>query len=117
MLPVHQTIFGDVNGNCLQAALASVLELSLEDVPNVIASESWWDDLRQWLRGRGMELLPQPAAAPIPNGYYFWVGKGPRGLDHIVVAHGTEMVHDPHPDGTGLVIIEAYWELVGESFD
>ena len=40
MTPVFQTTFSDENnpktGNCMQAAIASLLDLSLEDVPNFI---------------------------------------------------------------------------------
>ncbi len=37
MRKVYQTIFGVDNGNCWQAVMASMLELSLEDVPHFVS--------------------------------------------------------------------------------
>lgn len=39
MKPVYQTIFCNVKGNCYAAIIASLLEKTLEDVPNFIEQE------------------------------------------------------------------------------
>ena len=49
MKPIYQTEFGS-NGNCLQASIASVLELELNEVPNIAnedASDIEWPILFQ----------------------------------------------------------------------
>ena len=38
-----------------------------------------------------------------PDAYYLMGGMSLRGKPHCVVCLGGEMVHDPHPDGGGLV--------------
>lgn len=97
-------------GNCFQAALASVFEVGLEDVPHFMAlppSVDWWEALQAWLRERGLCAIYIDAKAdtmtPQYAGYYLSSGKSPRGSGHTVVAYQGKMVHDPHPSGDGLV--------------
>lgn len=67
MIPVTQTILADparsdghdadgVAGNCYQAALASALELPLEEVPHFSNMEGdlWWTESTRWLAERGL---------------------------------------------------------------
>jgi hypothetical protein len=114
--PVLQTILrGDSDeptrrGNCLQAAVASVFEVPLEDVPHFVAEEDWWGALERWLAARNVEVLYLPANEFVNNSvrvgrdaFYLVDGKSPRGeFFHVVVWRGHEMVHDPHPSGDGL---------------
>lgn len=120
MKPVHQTLFradqadteGDdfQRGNCLQAAIASVFELPLEDVPHFVGHEDWWGELERWLRGRNIAVMWLPreqfanATMHAPWGAFMLAtGKSPRGdYKHVVVWHDFEMAHDPHPSGDGL---------------
>ena len=131
MRRVRQTIFEEVEGdahdsddaddaggrvgNCLQAAVASVLGLELSEVPHFCAvgtdhDRQWWSALRRWGRDRGVDfcwvedlrrvdwLGERSAALAIA------IGPSPRGpYDHVVVtdADGT-LVWDPHPSGDGL---------------
>lgn len=114
MIPVHQTLFGDGKGNCVQAALASILEMDLEDVPNVIQSRYWWEALNQWLKGFGLEVVEVLAGGDfVPAGYHLIGGQSPRGnFNHVVVGHNGKMVHDPHPDGDGLTTTSGFWIFV-----
>lgn len=41
MKKVFQTIVDKDHGNCMQAVVASLFELELDDVPNFIEMESW----------------------------------------------------------------------------
>lgn len=117
MKPVHQDRFGSPGGNCLQAALASILELPLKEVPNfvTIPGPSWWDELQAWLGRRGLTLVCVPPDADWRGwlvqygGYHLIGGKSPRGLLHSVVGYKGAMVHDPPPDGTGLETVEDFW--------
>lgn len=50
MIPVYQTIVDPGKGNCLQAAVASLVELPLDQVPPFIElKDPWIDVLRKWL--------------------------------------------------------------------
>lgn len=95
-------------GNCLQAALASIFELELDDVPHFVGmGDDWWEALWRWLRERNIEIHYERVTPPggwLPLGVpYLLTGPSPRGeFSHVVVAQNHEIIHDPHPDGTGL---------------
>lgn len=108
MKPVDQTVFGYPNGNCFSACLASILELPLEEVPWFMAEGDWLSRVQEWLKPRGLYaacLLIDTTESPFyPPGWHILSGQSPRGdWLHAVVAQGTKIVHDPHPDKTGLV--------------
>lgn len=110
MKPVDQTVFTVPGGNCFSACVASLLELPLEDVPYFMGDEppdqpsAWFEQLSDWLRPRGWWAIPIPIGNGWkPEGLCILSGKSPRGdFDHCVVAHGLEVVHDPHPSRAGL---------------
>jgi hypothetical protein len=58
MKPAYQTRDG-IGGNCLQVALASLLELPLEAVPDFMSGPDglrmWPFTLGAWLQGRSLE--------------------------------------------------------------
>jgi hypothetical protein len=124
--PVDQTKVGN-EGNCLAACIASLLDLPIEDLFSVDESMStpqMWDAVERWLNGRGLSLVyvhvrekGQEALLGSVVGrtssirYMAW-GSSPRGLEHSVVYRDGELVHDPHPDRTGLIRVEALAFLV-----
>ncbi len=114
MIPIQQTILHTktTKGNCLQAALASILELSLNDVP-IFEGDNWYLQLMHWLEDCfGIELVRWDYEV-VFKGYYLVTGQSPRGdFKHIVVYKYGTMAHDPHPDKTGLTKIESTWLLV-----
>lgn len=112
MRPVTQTILdtGDRTreGNCLQAAVASLLHLGLDDVPHFVQQhsdsdgrEDWLDLLCAWLNGRGLHLY---RVDPEPGEDYFEFGKTERGTTHVVICRDGRMIHDPHPSRSGLLL-------------
>mmetsp|Transcript_2349 Transcript_2349/g.6206 ORF Transcript_2349/g.6206 Transcript_2349/m.6206 type:complete len:145 (-) Transcript_2349:95-529(-) len=127
---VRQTDFSAGRGNALQACVASLFGLPLDDVPNFIEIECGYE--------RGIrDFVSSPSERPmemrkiIINGtneprkedrgkLCILRGKSPRGnFGHVVVARvkaagaGFEMVHDPHPDDTFLDIAEPYgWYMI-----
>lgn len=134
MKPVMQTRMGGdptTPGNCFAAAIASILEVSLDEIPDEkvlidrterieneaderFYSRCWsnyWIELSNWLRdsfGLGMmELEPKcfhgTGFMHDDDAYMIASGDSPRGLPHAVVCKGVEMVHDPHPEGGGIV--------------
>jgi hypothetical protein len=104
MKPVHQTDFDFVNGNCMAACIASILELPIEIMPNYHSDgEQWYRDWQVWLAPRNMQLLTFMYGGEQPAGYSILSGKSPRhDGNHAVVALDGEIIHDPHPSGDGI---------------
>ena len=103
MIKVDQTKFGNKEGNCLAACLASILECSIEDVPEVNPS-NWINECNDWIGQFGLALYwVEYTANLVPRGYAILSGDSPRGdFGHSVVAKDGEIVHDPHPDRSGI---------------
>lgn len=119
MKAVKQTKFGNPEGNCLAACIASLLECDLDEVPNQATAKRdgkhWFDLYNDFLRDRGLGLVlvdtPVPVCVP-KDCYYIASGQSARGLMHSVIHLNGELVHDPHPDGTGIRAIEDYLFIV-----
>jgi len=108
---VSQTIFASpelqaigVYGNCMQAAIATVLNRPMDSVPHFGTFATWPQALRLWLRGEGLDYT-YVEAPPIPVERAMLVGKSPRGYTHAVVSEGGQIVWDPHPSRDGLVTV------------
>lgn len=118
MKPVYQTKFGNKEGNCLAACIASIFELRLEEVPNFIEGDTgngeWhqklWDFLHSLEHDHVFYYIADPYKVPtFPKGRYHIIGGiSPRGLLHAVVGFNGKIVHDPHPEGGGLLTIADY---------
>jgi hypothetical protein len=102
-------------GNCLQAAVASLLELPIEDVPHFAQYDNadhallWWDALVGWVHQAGWEaawLDEAPGEELCIIG-----GKSPRGVNHVCVGRGDVVVWDPHPSRDGLLSVEDWITL------
>lgn len=94
------TKFG-VYGNCMQAAVASMLSLPMEAVPHFVSFTWWPAALKLYLRGLDLDSR-RIAAPPIPEERALLLGVSPRGYQHAVVSEGGEIVWDPHPSRDGL---------------
>lgn len=121
MKPVDQTITGD-RGDCFRACLASILEVPTLDVPHFFdEAEDMHAATIQWLAPKGIAFLAMYFLNPTVlqsthfdfSMYCILGGYGPRKNErgdyrmHAVVARtlpwGVEIVHDPHPDRSGLL--------------
>lgn len=105
MIPVYQTIFDSKRGNCWAACIASILELSLSDVPNFMDYEDFNEKCDDFLNKYGLYLIAFSVkdSKVIPQGYHIIVGNSPRyDCLHAVVGHNGKLVHDPFPGGGGL---------------
>lgn len=111
---VYQTKFGDPEGNCFAACVASILECEITELPD-------FDDLPEgcnWLEWFNEHLAPKgygvisatvPLHAYVPSGAHFIAaGPGHRGIKHCVVMKSSgeltehtcdELAHDPYPNG------------------
>lgn len=112
---VYQTEFGEGNGNCWSACIASMLKMKLEDVPNFCLNvNTWWKDTQEWMMNRGMFLIEMEInndslyVSDVPDGIHcIMSGKSPRGDFHhsVIGRHNKGTFYykfDPHPDGTFL---------------
>lgn len=144
MIPVTQTKVvvrnsaGEtvVPGNCYAAAMASMLELPIEAVPNVEVlfpvDDFLWDRVMDdFLAYKGYELvynsdfkywhpeMIEGASAEViemmkqitADKFYFASGDSPRGVKHICIYKNGELVHDPHPTREGLLKID-YFQIL-----
>lgn len=143
MRPVLQTIFGGVSdgtafadvwtddpewvpGNCLQAAVASLLELPLDAVPHFNNDRrpglGGWLAMREWARGRGQDfrefvvcddnldalaMLHADAATGRGDRWCIAIGETDGMAMHAVVWDLAERrcAHDPDPRGNGLAFV------------
>ena len=121
MKPVDQTKFGPVEGNCFSAAVASILEISIDEVPWFMTNPGqWFEQFSAWCASRGATAKYWPCKAwceewdgtgeprvfiGVPVGHAIMSGESPRypGKLHSVVAMNGETVHDPHPSRAGVL--------------
>jgi len=114
--PVHQTISGKLPngkliGNCFPACVASLLGLSLDEVPffSMKSQKAQLGEANKWLKPRGLVLMyirnNRRHQHPRGTDYYIIKGLSPRFKNayHTVIGRNNKIVHDPHPDNTGIV--------------
>jgi len=103
----------------MSACLASLLEVPISEVPNFFSffdsypePGEWWEKVREFLRRDGMSIISMSFTDAKQwrmfgfEGYQIVGGKSHRGHTHATIWKDGIMVHDPHPDGTGLVAPE-----------
>ena len=116
MIPVKQTKLHDPPksiGNCFQACLASILEISIEDTFDIfgedITENNWIQKLNEWLAEKYdlcfYEFRKEQFYHRESLGYHIISGKSPRNpkQQHSVVGYEGEMVFDPHPSNDGIL--------------
>lgn len=135
MIPVTQTkvcVYDSagnmlINGNCLAACIASLLELPITEVPNVEVlfdadnPTFYYSTLQIWLKSKGYQIKEDNrfkifhwggAIEPeTTDKYYLVTGVSPRGVKHVCIYKNGKLVHDPHPSQEGLMMLE-YFESV-----
>lgn len=121
MNKVDQTTFYDPSvpesGNCTQAAVASILGLTLDQVPDFkkAAGENsyiFWTLFEEFLEEQGFWTIRKDTDRYVPEGYYLASGPSSRGTGHTVVMKNGELAHDPHFSREGVLKIEHIWILV-----
>ncbi len=99
-----------VRGDCARADVASLLALSLEAVPDFDTSDAlaYHNGLEGFFASLGYELYRIDRDVAFDS-LHLAAGPSPRGVSHMVVRRGSEIVHDPHPQGGGISPVERVW--------
>lgn len=109
-----------IYGNCHRTALACIFDKdSPADVPHFLEdncdADTFYERTDAWLLEQGMRSITMPWQAEslaqmlevmelrAPGILWILGGVSPRGTNHSVVCRGGEVIHDPHPDGGGVV--------------
>ncbi len=105
-------------GDSYRTAIACVLDMHPSEIPHFtqINPTHFRQLARDHLRAQGLELIVvrypslmkldevlKTNKSSMGNLYYLLTGLGPRGYNHVVVAQGNKIVHDPYFEGGGLV--------------
>lgn len=110
-------------GDCFRTCLACLMDLEPQDVPHFMDLNEYpyedmgdlWACVDRWLIRYGLVratfAIPAESVEPVltmmrnhnPAVPYMLCGQSPRGTDHEVICQGGGIIHDPHPDGGGLV--------------
>lgn len=120
MIPVYQSITkhdpdnGQI-GDCFRACICSLLELPIEKVPHFATypQDQWWSRVIDYMDAKGYKVFCGFGAQADPKDkalYYIATGTSLRGFLHSVIYREGKLVHDPHPDGGGVVdIVDYMW--------
>lgn len=113
MKPVYQTRRNGANGNCFEACVASILELSLDQVVDLASAHEhgdWLQTFMDWCTIHGLyyvETSPvkfktqqagkrKDGETAFGDCYHIITGISPRGnYKHAVVGRNGKTVHDP----------------------
>jgi len=115
MIKIYQTKFAGIDapigerGNCWQAAVASILELPLDEVPDIQLYGHdliWFDEFREWLEQYGLGAIGLSTGGNITlQGYHLMECKSTTLNNdelHVVVGLNQELAHDPNPNAATL---------------
>lgn len=129
MTPVFQTIVDKDHGNCMQAVIASLFDLPLEEVPNFKAisddgKTNYFMEMMKFYRsrgysdlccinkrddlGKGTELLRKVAKLDGGVNGYIYAGVPSQtfdGVGHAVIVDlDLNIVHDPNPNQLAMTL-------------
>lgn len=113
MIKVDQTKF-PVRGNCWRACIASLIEIDIDDMPTFEDMEDQWlVKTRSWLRTQGFEMHVLSKQL-VPKGLAIASGTSPRHSQtgHSIIVYEGELYHDPHPDRTGILDLDYYYQIL-----
>jgi hypothetical protein len=112
MKPVDQLREG-LWGPCLQACLASILELPAGEVPDFAADHGhrWFRELVRWGERKHLHMVYVSTTTMIadlhPNNlYWIAIGDSVHQHRHSIVCQSNSVIHDPHSSRAGLVQLE-----------
>lgn len=98
--------------NCMQCAVAYMLDLPVEETPDFEREHSpqrtAWEIMDDVFAAHGCTVEMLPPTVEI-TGDYLASGTTERGTSHMVVMRGGKLLHDPHPSNAGLQSIQVVW--------
>ena len=94
-------------GDCLRAAVATLLQIPPDRVPHFAESSDWLGALLAFRDGLHYFTLQKGYWPPHMETALPWVigcGRSPRGVMHAVILSAADgsLIHDPHPSRDGL---------------
>ena len=118
MIPIDMQILhrpeNGFYGDCFRCCIASIMELPAKEVPHFCGlgdddtDGQWFRDLEQWLIQFNLAPIMIELSAQwdmsSTNIIYVRSGKTVRGTRHSTVWRKNTMIHDPHPDRTGILM-------------
>ena len=107
-------------GNCLETAVACLLDIRLDQVPDFNGASGDGavqnDNFEAFVESLGFHVMSffrsEGKGVYQPECLYLASGPGPRGCHHVVVMRDGHLEHDPHPSGAGLLSVEHVRVLV-----
>ena len=120
MTPVYQTVIHKGHGNCMQATIASLFDLTLDEVPNFIELDcDWFNVMGKMYSDRGYDLCcfnPRGRIELVKevlkvdkgvNGYWYAsvasIFFGNDVTHSVIIDKDLNVVHDPNPNNKGHV--------------
>jgi hypothetical protein len=106
MTPLVQTDLSRETGNCLEASMASVLDLPLAEMPKFEHDgdhdPTYWDKWEPWLRERNLALhwFRVTDGGWVPPGYALLNSLIAEGLRHATVVLDGKVIWNPWPGST-----------------
>lgn len=106
------------SGNCMQCAVAYLLRLPVEEVPDFTQADGvteCWDMFDDFflLKDKMIVMYPPEKTS---EAEYLASGTTSRGTSHMVVMRDGKLVFDPHPSNEGLTSIQCVWIPAPEPF-
>lgn len=100
----------DSRGNCQQAAMASLLGLQLDDVPDFFADgeHQFWPSVWRYTKSLDLTYRETRDLNQYYDFYHLAYGDSSRGCKHAVVYLDGKLVWDPHPSREGLLSVDEY---------
>ena len=117
------------NGNCFAAVISSITGIPIEEmyaIEDTYNDPCWSERLTKWLLSKGWlwrgakDFQYRYSMSKIPIGFseddfkdrpYFVIGSTNRfggEVAHICIFMNGELIHDPHPENTGLMTLDNY---------
>lgn len=111
---LHQPEKG-ITGDCWRACIASITDVDIENFPNPNDYDfetEWsiyWTDVWEKLQTLGFDLCIESVHHFKGNGKpVIASGKSPRGEFNHAIVWNNGIIHDPHPDNTGICNIDHF---------
>ena len=123
MNKVYQKNISGINGDCMQAAFASLLDLNLDDVPKFIEfGDQWFSEIFKFIKDHGCyfrgylyggkDVLEEFHVSNVSKsdgigGFFYASVNSPKyykegGTHAVIVDKNLNIAHDPNPEYQGV---------------